>query len=169
LQHKCDKCDRPAVHYEMDVNGQGQKIEKHLCTEHALEDPQIMDHAPQAPPIAELLSTFMKMHSSGVAEQRVACDTCGLTYAAFRQHSLLGCPQCYESFEAILGPLLERAHAGGERHMGKVPHRCGADDQRQVHLTRLRQRLDEAVAAEDYEVAADLRDQINRAERLTAT
>ena len=165
MQYKCDKCDRQAVHHALKVTGQGQKVEKHLCTEHAMEDPDMMvDHPPAASPIHELLTTFVKAHSGGSASEELACDHCGLTYSEFRERSLLGCPQCYTSLEKILGPLLERAHEGGTRHLGKVPRRCGADDHRQIQLSRLRKRLDEAVAAEDYELAADLRDQISRFE-----
>ena len=169
MNHKCDKCDRQAVHYSVDVASDGQKIEKYLCTEHALEDPEIMDHSPEMPTIPELLTSFVKAHSGSAAEQELTCEHCGLSYSDFRERSLLGCSQCYESFEPILGPLLERAHEGGARHLGKVPRRCGADDHRQNQLIRLRQRLDEAVAAEDYELAADLRDEIGQCEGSTSS
>src|SRR5699024_7638257 len=111
---------------------------------------------------------FVKLHS-GAAEQaglagetseELTCKQCGMTFSQFRQHSLLGCPACYKAFESELSPLIERAHEGGTHHVGKVPHRAGAGEQRQMRLSRMRKRLDEAVAAEDYELAARLRDDI---------
>jgi protein arginine kinase activator len=60
--------------------------------------------------------------------------------------------------------LLERAHEGATHHVGKVPHRAGAGEARQVQLTRMRKRLDHAVASEDYELAAQLRDDIRQME-----
>ena len=153
------------MHHDLSVTGDGKKVEKHLCSEHAMEDPEMTYYQPEAPPIHELLSTFVKMHSSGQVRDELACAHCGLTFAEFRERSLLGCPQCYASLESVLGPLLERAHEGGVRHLGKVPRRGGADDHRQIQLSRLRKRLDEAVTAEDYELAADLRDEIGQFER----
>ena len=121
-------------------------------------------------PINELLTNFVKLHSEGgsgsaaTAESEQVCDSCGLSFAQFREKSLLGCPQCYEAFESSLAPLLERAHEGGTHHVGKVPHRAGTGEQRQAQLMRMRKQLDEAVADEDYELAARLRDDIRRLE-----
>ena len=51
--------------------------------------------------------------------------------------------------------------------MGKVPKHAGTSDQRQILLTRMRKRLDDAVTTEDYELAARLRDEINRLQEKT--
>lgn len=166
VKRKCDKCDRHATHHSVEII-KGEKIEKHLCDVHAAEDGLAVKAVHT--PINELLSNFVKLHSgageaaSNVSEERV-CDQCGMTFAAFREHSLLGCPDCYKAFEAELSPLLERAHEGGTHHIGKVPHRAGAGQQRQAQLMRMRKRLDDAVTAEDYELAARLRDEIRDVE-----
>lgn len=160
MKRKCDKCDRAATHHSIEIAG-GQKIEKHLCDLHAAEEGLSVKSANT--PINELLTNFVKMHS-GEQEQAQpagdACHSCGLTFAEFREKSLLGCPQCYEAFEEQLSPLLERAHEGGTHHIGKVPRRAGTDSQRQMKLARMRKRLDEAVVSEDYELAARIRDDI---------
>jgi protein arginine kinase activator len=44
--------------------------------------------------------------------------------------------------------------------VGKVPHRAGGDQKKHTALLRLRAELKNAIAAEDYEKAAMLRDQI---------
>jgi len=56
---------------------------------------------------------------------------------------------------AALSPLVQRAH-GATRHVGKVARRRPTADQR----LRLRTQLREAIAREDYEQAARLRDQL---------
>ena len=56
-------------------------------------------------------------------------------------------------------PLLENIH-GETRHSGKVPRRAPRNTQQQTTLIQLRNELKRAVAAEDYEAAARLRDQI---------
>lgn len=162
MKRKCDQCDRPATHHSVEII-KGQKIEKHLCDIHAAQEGLAIKaiHTP----INELLSNFVKLHSGSTTQQELTCDECGMTFSEFREHSLLGCPQCYAAFEAALGPLLERAHERATHHLGKVPRRAGASEQRHLLIARLRKRLDEAVVAEDYEVAAKLRDEIRRYEQ----
>ena len=72
----------------------------------------------------------------------------------------MGCARCYDIFKAALIPLLERVH-DATSHRGRFPGRSttAAEPQVQV-LSELRNRLDAAVRAEDYEQAAQLRDEI---------
>ena len=164
MKKPCDKCDRPATHHSVEII-QGEKIEKHLCDIHAAEEGMTVVKAVHTP-INELLTNFVKMHSGQSTEtaDQLACEQCGMTFAKFRESSLLGCPHCYKAFERQLDALLERAHEGGTHHIGKVPRRAGAGDHRQNQLLRMRKRLEEAVATEDYEMAARLRDDIAKFE-----
>lgn len=165
MKKKCDNCDLPATHHSVEII-KGQKIEKHLCDQCAVAEGLAVksDHMP----INELLSNFVKMHSSSEAEatdrSEPECSECGLTFSAFREHSLFGCPQCYTDFETALGPLLERAHEGGTHHVGKVPRRAGRSEERQKQLMRMRKRLEECVVEENYELAAKVRDEIKQFE-----
>ena len=168
MKSKCDQCSRPATHHSVEIIN-GQKIEKHLCDIHAAEEGLSVKAVHT--PINELLNNFVKLHSGGDTEpdsetttSKNTCDQCGLTFKQFREDSLLGCPHCYRAFEQKLGPLLERAHEGGTHHIGKVPHRAGVGEQRQMALQRLRRQLDDAVEAEDYELAARLRDEVHEME-----
>lgn len=164
---KCDKCDKPATVHLIEIVD-GNKIEKHLCEAHAAEE-GIAVKVSNAP-INELLEKFVLKHSGAAASpppdagRELACETCGMTYAEFRKRGLLGCPSCYEAFEAALMPLLSRAHEGADCHIGKVPRSAGATELRQQRLLQLRRELDQAVAAEKYEAAARLRDQVRQME-----
>ncbi|MEM8782619.1 MAG: UvrB/UvrC motif-containing protein [Planctomycetota bacterium] len=169
MKRKCDLCSRPATHHSVEVVN-GQKTEKHLCAFHAEQEGLTVKATHQ--PINELLTNFVKLHAgveqdpeSATAEAKeLACDRCGVSYAQFRESTLLGCPHCYSVFENPLGNLLERAHEGATHHIGKVPRRAGVGEQRQEQLTRLRRRLHDAVDAEDYELAAKLRDELTTLE-----
>jgi len=160
---KCDKCDKSATVHLIEIVD-GQKIEKHLCEEHAGEVG--VTSKPSAAPINELLKNFVMKHSGAgqidVTEQ--SCPSCGMTYGQFRKKGLFGCPDCYESFEQTLGPLLERAHEGASQHIGKVPSMTCADQLRQQRLLQLRRELDRAVCQEQYETAARLRDEVRQLE-----
>ena len=159
---KCDRCDTQATVHLIEIKG-GQKVEKHLCERHAVEEGVAVKMNPA--PLNELLEKFVLKHAGGVAEPaELTCPHCGLTYEEFRRTGLLGCPECYQTFETALAPLLERAHEGASRHIGKVPSRAGVDELRQQRLRQLRRELEEAVASEQYERAARLRDQLSQAE-----
>lgn len=140
----------------------GQKVEKHLCEDCAKKDGiAVQSHAP----INALLSKFV-MSAGGAGEggaKAASCPNCGMTWGEFRQHGLLGCAECYGVFEAHLGPLLERAQEGATHHVGKTPTRAGGSVDRQRLLASLRKRLNEAIAAERFEQAAKLRDELREA------
>jgi len=165
MKKKCDNCNRPATHHSVEII-KGKKIEKHLCDEHAAEEGLAIKAVHT--PINELLTNFVKLQSGMSAKQEDAeCDECGMTWSEFREHSLLGCPHCYDAFDDSLGPLLERAHDGATHHIGKTPSRAGSGVDRQNRLLALRKRLDDAVDREDYETAAKLRDDIRGIEEET--
>jgi protein arginine kinase activator len=89
---------------------------------------------------------------------RKACPDCGLKFMEFRIGGRLGCPHDYEAFHDGLLPLVRRAH-GATRHVGKAPARRPGPSGR----LRLRAQLRDAVAREDYEQAARLRDRLRMA------
>lgn len=160
MKRKCDHCEQPATHHMVEILD-GQKVEKHLCDEHANEAG--VGGKPMDASYSQVLSQFAKKKSQAKQDGAV-CEHCGMTYRKFRDKSLLGCPECYKAFVKRLVPLMERAHEGGSHHVGKVPRRAGSGEHRQAQLTRMRGRLEEALTAEDYELAARLRDDIRTLE-----
>lgn len=88
------------------------------------------------------------------------CANCGFTYAKFQQVGRLGCSECYETFREDVVRRLKGMHKG-VTHEGRVPEGLMAAYERQRCLERLQERLEEAIAAENYEEAAGLRDEIN--------
>lgn len=178
---KCDQCDQEATVHEVTIRG-GKKIEKHLCERCARK--QGIAVQPNVP-INELIQKYVLAQSApaagGVPAKVSTCGSCGMSYAEFRQHGLLGCQECYKVFEGQLGPLLERAHEGGTHHVGKVPRRAlavsrgrggapegvlGGAEERAERLMTLNRQLEEAVRTEQYERAAQLRDEIKKMSEL---
>lgn len=156
---KCDLCNKPAVVHEVTVRS-GIKKEVHLCEHHAREAGITM---PGQQPINQLLTQFVIAQSGNKPAKAATktCTGCGLTFAQFRQTGRVGCALCYTAFEGELSPLIERAQNGGTHHAGKTPQRAGTSIDRQILIQRLVKELDHAVASEQYERAAKLRDRLS--------
>ncbi|MCA8942569.1 MAG: UvrB/UvrC motif-containing protein [Planctomycetes bacterium] len=93
----------------------------------------------------------------------IACPGCGMSLAEFRMRGRLGCARCYEVFRIALMPLLERVH-DATCHRGRFPGRISAElPAPGLDVTELRNRLEDAIAAEQYEEAARLRDELEKA------
>ena len=137
-------------------------MEKHLCESCAADEGIPVQDASIS--LQSLTGKLAHVSASKPAEgASPTCGQCGLTYSEFRQHGLLGCPDCYHAFEEPLTPLLERAHEGAAEHLGKAPRRSAGAMERQREITLMRKSLTEALATEQYERAAELRDRLRDA------
>ncbi|MBS3733603.1 MAG: UvrB/UvrC motif-containing protein [Phycisphaerae bacterium] len=165
MKHPCDRChNRPAtVHLTEIIDG--EKIEKHLCEQCAANEGITVK---ANIPISQLLEDFILQSSDAECDDEagdLVCDACGLSFNTFRKHGVLGCPNDYDAFSAALEPFLARAHEGATQHLGKVPSRAASTQKKQTAILRLRGELKDAVAREDYEAAAALRDRIKAMEK----
>jgi protein arginine kinase activator len=97
---------------------------------------------------------------SGTAQR---CPGCGFSQADFKKTGRLGCAQCYETFGEGLNSLLKAMHKG-THHTGKVPARIVRRLERDTTLKTLQRDLQKAVAEENYESAAQIRDQLRQME-----
>jgi protein arginine kinase activator len=163
---QCQKCEKPATFHITELTG-GKPTEFHLCEEHAREylqngDPEQTAATTLAGALAQQLAIGQTAEDLARADKQV-CPMCGITFYQFRNQGRLGCPHDYVCFEKELEPLLVNIHGEAE-HVGKRPRRAPADTSRQTELIRLRREMKEAVAAEDYERASLLRDQIRKLE-----
>lgn len=169
MKGDCDGCKKPATVHLTEISG-GKKIEKHYCeTCPKLNGEQISGTPKSHTPINELLSNFVLAHSGTSPKEGTAtCESCGLTWADFKQSGLLGCEHDYAAFEKDLTTIIQRAHEGATHHVGKVPARRAAGgtivSRKRGNLAKLRKELANAIEMEDYERAASLRDQIRAAE-----
>jgi protein arginine kinase activator len=159
---KCQKCAKPATFHITDIVEKGKHREFHFCDEHARQHLAPPDESSE-PPISELAKKLIVSGAGALREPSPAdaqvCPICQITFLEFRNSGRLGCPYDYEVFRDELMPLLENIH-GETRHSGKVPKRAPRNTQQQTTLIQLRNELKRAVAAEDYEAAARLRDKI---------
>jgi protein arginine kinase activator len=87
------------------------------------------------------------------------CPRCGFSQADFKKSGRLGCPECYKTFADGLAGLLKTMHKG-TRHIGKAPEALRQTRDRADRLKTLQKKLNKAIETEDFELAAQLRDQI---------
>ena len=91
------------------------------------------------------------------------CATCGTSLEHLRRKGRVGCQDCYVTFESYLDGLLERMH-GSTEHTGRMPGMNVEAAQRRRNMDDAREQLEVAVHAEDFERAAELRDELLRLE-----
>jgi len=157
----CESCQKneATVHLTQVIEGNVKKL--HLCENCA----QMSGFDIQGP--MSITDVLLGLGEGEAAQQSGAgndgihkhCGICGLTLSQFRSKGRLGCPDCYGSFQAEIIPLLDSMHRS-TRHIGKVP--CGAEGGpvRGGDIAALESMLEEAVAGENFEEAAVLRDKI---------
>ena len=156
----CDNCGATdaVVHLTQIVND--EMSTHHLCEKCAAE--KGLEAAPESN--MPLIDVIAQMTEDAPGEDAQAsdreCSFCGRTFADFRKTGRLGCPHCYETFSDQLPRLLRRIH-GEVKHVGKVylpPDPTASEMEKR--LEGLRRKLNRAVQSEDFERAAELRDQI---------
>ena len=92
-------------------------------------------------------------------QKQNTCSGCGLTYNEFRSSGLLGCERCYKTFEDDLKIILRRIHGNNKHFITK------SDLSLKRKISELREELENAVIKEEFEKAAQLRDQIKNLEK----
>ncbi|MCU9615259.1 UvrB/UvrC motif-containing protein [Caldibacillus lycopersici] len=172
----CQECQkRPATLHFTKINN-GEKTEVHLC-EHCAGEKGDFFMFNQSPSLTinSLLAGLFNVQPSFQQEQQnkdyqanelVQCDKCGMTFSQFLKVGRFGCAHCYEVFETQLTPILRRLHGGNWKHSGKIPQRSGGTFHLKKKIDILKETLQTLVVNEEFEKAAEIRDEIRSIEKL---
>ena len=162
----CEKCNarEATVFFEQTVNGETKTM--HLCHECAAKVKQ--------EGFFKGFDLFGDQFFGGLfgisAPERTAgrtCPQCGASFADIRREGKVCCPLCYHSFAAELEPTLRSLH-GKAVHVGRGPQAYQQKKEKTDRKKQLREQLQEAIAAERYEDAAALRDELKALEKEDA-
>ncbi len=93
-------------------------------------------------------------------ELSLTCPVCHWNYEKIRRDGRLGCEECYHTFRELIESAI-RSVQRGERHIGKHPANLPPPDNAE-EIRRYREELSNAVAEENYERAAELRDLLKK-------
>ena len=152
---KCEKCGQNEVnfHYSAQIDGESREI--HLCLRCAGEI------GFDVPGVSGFTATWPLKAAWQAKDKTVsdACPVCGRTAAQIMESGRVGCSRCYEHHAAPLEGSLRRLY-GSARHKGRLPRSASEALRSRRHMEDLNARLRDAVAREDYEQAAILRDRI---------
>ena len=160
----CDDCKKntACVHLTQIMNG--EKIDKQLCEYCAQKYGDLVFTDSNSFSVNDFLQgLFSNSNYATPQPQSKGCDNCGMTYNDFTGSGRLGCSECYKFFDKKLIPLLRRIHGSAE-HSGKIPKRSGGKMELRNKIKMIRKDLEAHIAAEEYEMAAQLRDEIRKIE-----
>jgi protein arginine kinase activator len=174
----CDICGKKKATVHLTEIVDEQMSEMHLCEECARQkSTQMEQQFGLADLLAGLSADTSKASTSKEGEKSaLKCSRCGLAYEDFRKFGRLGCGECYTSFKEHLTGLLRKIH-GSNKYMGKTPSKYQENQTASLSqgattallptedLSDLKKQLQSAVAAEDFEKAAVIRDKIRSLEQ----
>jgi len=164
----CMKCKKTFATVKITKIINGQVHELHLCQNCASElSPYQKKMSNLQKDLNEILSGLLKQEKGAApvpekTEEKIdlVCDNCGFPYESYRKSLFLGCTRCYKAFQPHLLNDIRRIH-GNIQHTGRVPGRYKKMIDIKRSLDSLKRDLQEAVRSENFERAAELRDQIH--------
>lgn len=114
----------------------------------------------------KLFGSFMDGFT-GTARPQKRCQCCGSSFEDIAKSGKVGCANCYDIFYEELLPSVQRIH-GRTSHTGKLAHSAGTQVRVRNELAKLKAELEQAIKAQEFEKAAELRDQIRELEKTNA-
>ncbi len=153
----CEKCGKrnASVMYTQIVNG--KKSSLNLCSQCASGE--------------SLFDNFGSLLSFGTRTEMASsvCPLCGMTLSEFTHKGRMGCGKCYETFRRQAKTMLQKIHGTSlhttenvqEEQKAPIPE---APKKEKSELEILKEELQKAIADENYEQAAILRDKIRSKE-----
>ena len=174
---KCQICNNnnATIHYKASINGKSQEM--FLCSECAekngisskknfFEPVDVFDgfFSNEAEDIfGGMFAGMINSNNQKQALETKSCPFCNMKLSEFLQRGRLGCSVCYKTFENALKPTLKRIHANVE-HCGKVPESQLKKQSVAKKIEILKNKLNEAIQNQEFEMAAKYRDEIKELE-----
>ena len=155
----CQNCNRndAGVHLKRIINGEAAEI--HLCTDCAAAF-GVSDMLAGFSPLGEVFGSILTTGEvRRISNKVLSCETCGLTFEDIVKTGSIGCPDCYKAFSGKLRPALIKLH-GRAVYKGRVPSSGKEEVITGSRIEELSEQLEKAVAEQNFELAAVLRDEI---------
>lgn len=167
----CQNCNKEQAtrHYKQVINGESREL--HLCGECAEKmgyasfgyNPMFSADKQDFGFGLDNLLSHMLGGKAAVKKRSTACPLCGATAEDISRSGRVGCAKCYEQFSDMLTPYIRRIH-GNTMHAGRMPENIGGEITARRKLEGLKTELKRAIELQEFERAAELRDEIKELE-----
>ena len=188
----CENCGKNEANVRYTENINGNVRELHLCEE-CSKKLGIGEMSFNMPiDFSDFLSGFMDGFMepefmpmiNGIRSTK--CKTCGTVFDDVLNTGILGCGDCFATFEDKLDPIIKKIQ-GANRHVGRLAKEIDNKknskreivnketkeentdikniEQNQEKIEELQRKLKEAIKEERYEDAAKIRDEIKKLEK----
>lgn len=172
----CQVCNKNKanIHYKTNING--KQTEVFLCSECAEKNGMAKKLSFEPIDVIDgflgkgtddifggLFAGMMNDSPSKSINEPKVCPVCGMRFSDFLHGGKIGCAECYNTFSQPLSSTVKRIHASTE-HCGKVPQDKAEGLSQRRKLEELKIKLNEAVEKQEYELAAQYRDEIKKIE-----
>lgn len=137
----CDACRKKEAEFQTIKQYNGVVTKLHLCPE--CERKLVSG--------ADFSAVLERV--SGRGSDEIVCPSCGTRENEMLSSGYVGCERCYEVFASVIMPQLRKIQKGS-RHTGKVPYSPSLVKE---DYEKLRAELDNALAVEDYNLAAKIK------------
>ena len=153
---KCEKCNEKEATFYYSSNINGEKTERHLCADCAREEGfgSVMDR-----PMAGFGGMFDSLFEDFFAPRRSLLSAFDMLDRPMRRMMTAALPQIH-----IVVGQPEAAQPVSETEQ-KIPEDAGEEVKARREIDALKHQLQEAVAAENFEKAIELRDQLKALEK----
>lgn len=163
----CQNCGKneATTHIKQIING--DMAESHLCSECASHLGYSDMFSGFGLNLSELFGGFLGDTKPSVSSGKAPrCTKCGSSFDEIVHSGKVGCADCYRTFYDRLLPSIQRIH-GKIKHSGKTA--AAAPAQSKVETTaekieKLKAAMNDAVAKQEFENAAKIRDEIKALE-----
>jgi len=170
----CEKCRKNEATFYYHENVNGSEKNYHLCSECAAEmekkgelgskntmygfDSMFSDSA-WGDPFKSMNTLLSGIIGSGKHVTEKRCGGCGMTFRELAANGMAGCPECYRTFAKELEPTIAKLH-GHVKHTGRIPSRFREKQALKDKIASLEKEREDAVRNENYERAAEIRDEL---------
>lgn len=158
----CDKCKKNQANTHLKTMVNGKVDDMWLCQDCAaeLDYPNIFSNL--TTDFSSFLGNFL---GDGLPARTSAsrCKECGASFADIARSGKVGCAHCYQTFYDELLPSIQKMH-GNIEHTGKIAETASPQMKIANKIETAKKELSKAIAEQDFETAAKLRDKIKEME-----
>ena len=161
----CDVCGkREAVIHIQQIIGK-KVIDLHLCRQCSREKNIAETEGSINNSIINLVRNLLDgtRLTQFMDQKTTYCPTCNTKLHEIKEHSKVGCPDCYREFRSV---IRETLGVGNKTliHNGNIPDKFKSYKTILVDREKLKKELEDAVFKEDYETAVIIRDKLKELE-----